>query len=211
MTQLRILLTSLLISLLAWQAAASDTSSASSSKTPALCASSEQAAAVRALYATPPAPPTFMAAGKLGLAEAVVASALGATQAIGTSGAGFEAVWNSLRGWPGATAVIVKGGQVLEVHGPVPTGAPSTKSKFYNLTADGAGLGGHLRPDLIGAIYAVNLEGAQGPLRGVTFVDLAGDSIFGMYLPEAGSPSKEQLARFDQTWNVIKALPRACE
>lgn len=210
MTQLRMLLASLLVSLPAWQAAASNTASAPSSKVPALCASSEQAVSVRALYATPPASPTFMAAGKLGLTEAVVASALGGNQAIGTSGTGFEAVWNSLRGWPGATAVLVKGGQVFEVHGPVPAGAPSSQSKFYNLKANGAGLGGHLRPDLIGAIYAVNLEGAQGPLRGVTFVDLAGDSIFGMYLPEAGSPSTEQVARFDQTWNVIKALPRAC-
>ena len=41
-----------------------------------LCATPEQAATVQALYATAPVPPTFMAATKLGIPEALVASAI---------------------------------------------------------------------------------------------------------------------------------------
>jgi hypothetical protein len=77
--------------LLAWQASAGDV--------PSLCADAEQAASVRALYATSPAPPTFMAASKLGMSEAIVASALAGKQTVGTSGAGFgktRAVINSM-------------------------------------------------------------------------------------------------------------------
>lgn len=177
---------------------------------PSLCATPEQAATVQSLYLSAPVPPTFMAATRLGLSEAVVASALAGKQTIGTGGAGFAAIWESIRAWGDATVVLVKGGQVFEVHGPVPAGAPSTTSQFFNLAPDGPGLGGHLRPDLIGAIYAVDLAGAQGPVRGVTFVDTAGDSIFGVYLPEAAKPGREQLAAFDRTRAVIRSLPRVC-
>lgn len=177
---------------------------------PSLCATLEQAAKVREAYAAPPAAPTFMAAGKLGLPEGVLLSALDAKAATGTTGAGFQTVWESLQAWPDATTVVVKGGNVLEVRGRVPAGAPSTKSSFYNLKQEGAGLSGHLRPDLLGAIYAVDLAGAQGPLRGVTFVDAAGDSLFGVYLPEGSGDKPELAAAFAKTRAVIAGLPRAC-
>lgn len=175
-----------------------------------LCASPEQAAKVQQLYAATPAPPTFMAAVKLGLPEAIVASALSAKQAVGTPGAGFEAVWASLQGWDDATVVLLKGQNVLEVRGRIPSGAPSTKSQFYNLKQEGAGLSGHLRPDLVGAIYAVELAGAQGPLRGVTFVDAAGEGLFGVYVPEGPDPKPALVAQFGRTRDVIEGLPRVC-
>lgn len=177
---------------------------------PSLCASAEQAASVRAIYAKAPVPPTFMAAAQLGVSEAIVASGLAGKETAGTTGASFAAVWESLAEWESATVVLLKGGQIFEVHGPVPAGAPSTQSQFFNLTPGGAGLGGHLRPDLIGAIYAVDLIGAQGPVRGVTFLDAAGDGIFGVYLPEAAQPSPAADARFDKTKALISSLPRAC-
>src|SRR5512137_3037401 len=80
-----------------------------------LCATPEQAAKVQQAYAAPPAPPTFMAAGKLALPEAIVASALPAKQAVGTTGAGFAAVWESLQAWDDATVVLLKGANVVEV------------------------------------------------------------------------------------------------
>ncbi len=175
-----------------------------------LCATPEQATAVRALYATAPVPPTFMAAARLGMPEALVASAISGQQVIGTTGAGFEAVWNSLQDWADATVVLLKSGYVFEVRGRIPAGAPSTKSQFYNLKQDAAGLGGHLRPDLVGAIYAVDFVGAQGPLRGVTFVDAAGEGIFGVYLPEGAEPKPALKAQFEKTRAVIAGLPRVC-
>lgn len=177
---------------------------------PPLCANAEQSASVQALYATVPSPPTFMAASKLGVSEAIVASALAGKQTVGTSSAGFAEIWATLAEWDRATVVLLKGSQVFEVHGPVPAGAPSTKSKFFNLKAGDTGLGGHLRPDLFGAIYAVDIVGAQGPVRGVTFLDAAGDGIFGVYLPEGAEPSAAQLAQFEKTRAVIRSQGRAC-
>ena len=177
---------------------------------PSLCATADQSAKVREAYATPPASPTFMAAGKLALSEAVVLSALAGQGATGTTAAGFQKVWASLRGWDDATVVLLKGGNVVEIRGRIPTGEPSTKSQFFNLKQEGAGLGGHFRPDLMGAIYAVELAGAQGPLRGVTFVDLAGESLFGVYLPEGAGDKPELVAAFGRTRELISGLARVC-
>ena len=182
----------------------------SAAAAPSLCASPQQVATVLPLYATAPVPPTFMAAAKLGIPEALVVSAIPGKQVIGTTGAGFEAVWKSLQEWDDATVVLLKSGYVFEVRGRIPPGAPSTKSQFYNLKQDGAGLGGHLRPDLVGAIYAVDLAGPQGPLRGITFLDAAGEGIFGVYLPEGAAPKPALAAQFEKTRAVIAALPRVC-
>ena len=175
-----------------------------------LCASPEQVGKVQPLYAQAPMPPTFMAATKLGIPEALVASALAGKQAIGTTGAGFEAVWKSLQEWDDATVLVLKGGQVFEVHGRIPPGAPSAKSQFYNLNEDAAGLGGHLRPDLVSAIYAVDLVGPEGPVRGLTFLDASGDGIFGVYLPEGADHKPALVAQFEKTRALIASLPRVC-
>ncbi len=184
----------------------------SSSALPAspLCATPDQAATVQSLYATATVPPPFMAATTLGVSEAVLASALSGKQAVGTTGAGFEAVWKSLQEWDDATVVLRKSGFVLEVRGRIPGGAPSTKSQFFNLKQDGAGLSGHLRPDLVGAIYALDLPGAQGPLRGITFTDGLGEGIFGVYVPEGAGPKPALVAQFEKTRAVIAGLARVC-
>ena len=177
---------------------------------PSLCATADQTAKVREAYAIPPASPTFMAAGKLALSEAVVLSALAGKEATGTTGAAFQKVWASLQAWDDATVVLLKGGNVVEVRGRIPPGEPSTKSQFFNLKQDGAGLSGHLRPDLLGAIYAVELAGAQGPLRGITFVDAAGESVFGVYVPEGTDQKSAVVTQFENTRAAIAALPRVC-
>ena len=73
------------------------------------------------------------------------------------------------------------------------------------------GLGGHLRPDLLGAIYAVNLKGPEGPMRGVTFMDQKGEGVFGVYLPESREPSAALVAQFDRTQALMAAMPRLCQ
>jgi hypothetical protein len=62
-----------------------------------LCADAGQTNAVRALYASPPAPPPFLAGAQLELPDAVVLSALPAAMAVGTGGQAFVAVWQSLQ------------------------------------------------------------------------------------------------------------------
>jgi putative heme iron utilization protein len=178
---------------------------------PALCATAEQKALIAPLYAGSPVPAPFMAARKLGLPEAVIASALPVAQATGVSPAQFGKVWESLQGWDQALTLVLKGDNVFEIHGRIPPGAPSTRSAFFNLKAGDAGLGGHLRPDLLGAIYAVNLKGPEGPMRGVTFMDQKGEGVFGVYLPESREPSPAQVAQFDQTQALMAAMPRICQ
>lgn len=179
--------------------------------TKSLCATAEQKAQIAPLYAGSPVPAPFMAAMKLGLPEAVVASALPIAQATGVSAAEFSKVWASLQGWDQALTLVLKGANVFEIHGRVPPGAPSTRSAFFNLQAGDAGLGGHLRPDLYGAIYAINLVGAEGPMRGVAFMDQQGEGVFGVYLPESREPSPALIAQFDRTQALMAAMPRLCQ
>jgi putative heme iron utilization protein len=176
----------------------------------AACASDADRARVSPLYATNPVPPPFMAAGQLGLPEGIIASALPYSQAVGVAGSHFPEIWQSLQGWEDAVTLVLKGGSVFEIHGRIPPGEPSTRSQFFNLKAADAGLGGHLRPDLIGAIYAISLVGREGPLRGVTFVDQKGEGIFGVYLPESRDPAPGLVAQFEKTRALMAALPRAC-
>ncbi len=194
-----------------WVSAHAAGTDAPADKAVPLCATAAEAALVEKSYAAPVMAPPFLAAPRLGVSEAVVLSALAAgPHAIGTTGAGFAAIWTSLQSWSQATIVIMKGGQVFEVHGQIPAGTPSTKSQYFNLDPRSSGLSGHLRPDLLGAIYAVDLVGAQGPVRGVTFVDQAGNSLFGAYLPEGVAPTPELNAQFEKTRAVIASLPRSC-
>jgi len=177
---------------------------------PALCATSEQSKAVAGLYAQSPAPAPFMAAPRLGVPEAVVLSALPVEKSIGTGGEAFTNVWESLRQWPRALTLVLKGGQVFEIHGRIPRGEPSKVSQMYNLEYPEAGLGGHLRPDLIKAIYAISLEGREGPMRGVAFLDASGEAPFHVFLPESQKPTPNEIAAFERTRELIAGLPRAC-
>ncbi|MCL4792721.1 MAG: hypothetical protein KJ040_11795 [Gammaproteobacteria bacterium] len=184
---------------------------ASAGDASSLCATAGQKAQIAPLYAGNPVPAPFMAARKLGLPEAVIASALPVAQATGVSAAEFGKVWESLQGWDEALTLVLKGANVFEIHGRVPPGEPSTRSAFFNLKAADAGLGGHLRPDLLGAIYAVNLNGPEGPMRGVTFLDQQGEGVFGVYLPESREPSPALVAQFDRTQALMAAMPRLCQ
>ncbi len=174
------------------------------------CATAADAARVSALYATAPAPMTFAAAPQLKLTEASIASAISADKAIGTTGAGFAPIWDSLTQWDGALFLVLKAGAVFEISSKVSKGEPSTKSKFFNLGHEGA-LSGHLRPDLVSSIYALQLPAREGMSRGVMFYDAKGENILGVFAGGEGKePTTAQLAQFEATWNLIKSMPRAC-
>jgi putative heme iron utilization protein len=177
---------------------------------PSLCATPEQAQKVRELYAQPPSPPPFMAAPKLGLSDAIVLSALPSDKAVGVPGSEFGKVWESLQGWNRSLTLVLKAGHVFEIYGPIMPGAPSKTSQFFNLKYPQAGLGGHLRPDLVAAIYAITLQGREGPIRGVTFVDANGENAFNVFLPESQEPTAAEMAQFEKTRALMAGMSRAC-
>ena len=175
------------------------------------CATPEQAKVVRELYATTPHKATFMAAAELKLPESVVASALPPDLGVGVAGSEFEKVWASLAEWELATTLLRQGRHIFEVVSRVPAGKMSDRpgSKFFNL-GHGTALNGHLRPDQVGAIYGVNLQGGEGPLRGVIFIDQAGQGAFGIFTGEGGNQPPAVAAQFEKTWALLKTLAPAC-
>ena len=179
------------------------------SATAAACASGADAQRVIELYAKTPAPMPFAAAPQLKLPEIQVAGAIPAAFNAGADGTQWRAVWDSLTQWDHAMVLILKGGNVFEISTRIAKGEPSTRSKFFNLGE--ASLSGHLRPDLITAIHALKLPTKEGFARGVLFYDASGDSVYGVFLPGEGKePPAEDIAKFDQTWNLVKGLPQRC-
>jgi putative heme iron utilization protein len=97
----------------------------------------------------------------LKLPEAVVASALPAAEAHGVSASHFAQIWKSLESWDDAMALVTKGANIVEIRGRVGIGEPSKRSKFFNISREGGGIAGHLRPDLYSSIYAVSRPGRR--------------------------------------------------
>lgn len=177
----------------------------------AACASASQVSAVRAAFAKPTPPAPFAAAMQLKLPEALVVSALPAEQAYGVAATHFQTVWKSLETWEQAVFVVMKGGNVFEAYGKVFAGEPSQRSKFFNLHGEGAGMSGHLRPDLLSSIYVIALPGKESVMRGVMFYDAAGEASFGVYIPGEGAPPSAALVKqFEATAEEIRALPSIC-
>ena len=176
------------------------------------CATPEQVAAVQGAMAGKPPMPLAAVAAQLGMSEAVVASALPPAQAHGIAPGHFAAVWKSLERWDNAVALVMRGPDVIEIEGPVGIGAPSTRSKFFNLERRGGGIAGHLRPDLYTALYALDIPGKDGGgLFGVSFHDASGAAVFSVFLPGEGAPpSTAALRQFKETVALMRALPGLC-
>jgi len=184
----------------------------------AQCANGEQVAEVRAFFAEHDALPAI-AARRLQMPEIVVASALPPEQAVGASAAAFQDVWLQLTELDNATLLVLKAGHVFELHGPIPPGKPSTRSQYFNVefeTEEGEeeeGLSGHLRPDLLTAVYAFVLPGEGGAIvRSVFFYGSSGDSDFGVVVAvgDAGEGSAPR-AIFDTIWSLLEAGVPLCQ
>jgi putative heme iron utilization protein len=197
-------------------ASAADPPKADPAQTAApMCATAAQVKQVREHYAASPGAMPAIATRTLKLPDALIASALPAEQAYGTTGAGFIPVWESLMTWDNPVTIIIKSGSVLEVRGKIGKGTPSKVSNYFNVEESGPGLGGHLRPDLVTAIYAVDLptKAANAPLRGILFFDGTGETVFGVFAAgEAeGQPASPALvAQFEKTRSLVKSMPRVC-
>jgi putative heme iron utilization protein len=177
----------------------------------ALCADASQGRQIQAAFAKENPPALHQAAAALSLPEALIVSGLGAERAYGIGGEYFTRVWKMLESWQTAVVVVMKGGHVFETHGPIQPGEPSKRSKFFNLHGHQDGMSGHLRPDLVGSIYAISLPAKDETLRGILFYDAQGDIAFGVYVPgEGATPPPALIAQFEATRKEISALPAIC-
>jgi putative heme iron utilization protein len=179
-----------------------------------MCATADQVKQVAEYYQKMPGMIPPNAARALKMPEAALASGLPKDQAAVVGGAEFTKVWDTLTAWPDAVTLVMKGGNVFEIHGKILPGESSTRSNFYNIKPGGA-LGGHLRPDLVSTIAVVALPGKDGAAtRAVMFYDGAGESVFGVFAAgeggEGSAPSAAGFAAFDKTMATAKALPKAC-
>lgn len=176
-----------------------------------LCVDAGQARLIQERFKSPERNLIEALRKELGLSESAILSGLPKERAVGVPGSQFHAVWVQLQTWPDAVVAIRSGGHVLEVHGPIHAGEPSKVSKYFNLAPEGQGLSGHLRPDLVSAIYAVKLPGRSGDDHGVIFYDSAGEAAFGVYVPsEYVQPDAAGMQRFADTRSRMLSMPAAC-
>lgn len=175
------------------------------------CANAGQKDQIQDLFAKDSPPALHQAAARLKMPEALILSGLGGDRAYGVSGSHFVDIWRRLEAWQTAVVVVMKAGHVFETHGPIQPGVPSTRSRFFNLHGHQGGMSGHLRPDLVDAIYVVSLPGKDEVLRGVLFYDGAGDIAFGVYVPgEGDTPPSELIEQFEKTRKDMQTLPSLC-
>jgi putative heme utilization carrier protein HutX len=175
-----------------------------------LCLAPARAEAVRAAWSGAPGR-LLEVAQREAITEAQLLSVLPPEQSIGTGGEAFGAVWQSLQAWPESLTLIERSGQLFEVLGRIPSGEPSKVSRFFNLGDQSHGLSGHLRPDLVTAIYVTELPGRGRTEHGVQFIDAAGGVVFGVYVPnEQAAAGNETLAAFRAIRKLVEELPRLC-
>ncbi|MGA0704482.1 MAG: ChuX/HutX family heme-like substrate-binding protein, partial [Steroidobacteraceae bacterium] len=175
-----------------------------------LCLAPARAEAVRAAWSDAPGR-LLEVAQREAITEAQLLSVLPPEQSIGTGGEAFGTVWQSLQAWPESLTLIERSGQLFEVLGRIPSGEPSKVSRFFNLGDQSHGLSGHLRPDLVTAIYVTELPGRGRTEHGVQFIDAAGGVVFGVYVPnEQAAAGNETLAAFRATRKLVEELPRLC-
>ncbi len=179
-----------------------------------MCATAAQVKQVRDYYTANPGGMPAMATRALKLPDALIASALPPDQVYGTTGAAFIPVWESMMAWDYSVTIVIKSSSVIEIRGKIAKGTPSKVSNYFNVDESGLGLSGHLRPDLVTAIYAVDLPTKAGePLRGILFFDGTGETVFGVYAAGEGEgvPAPPALvAQFEKTRALIKSMPKVC-
>jgi putative heme iron utilization protein len=175
------------------------------------CATPEQSQAIREFYAGKPGTLPVIAARRLGLPDALVTSGLPGDQAVSAPGSAFADVWAAMTAWQQANFLIMKGQNVFEILSGVAAGAPSKRSSYFNIAYEHP-LRGHLRPDLYGSIYALDMPGdGETPIRGVLFFDTDGALVFGAFISgEALQPGPGEMEKFAAVWDLVEGRPSVC-
>lgn len=175
------------------------------------CATPAQIRQIENFYADNPGTIPVIAAQRLDMPDAVVASGLPRGLAVSAGGGSFADVWTLMSEWQQASFLIMKGKNVFEIMSRVGAGTPSTRSEYYNIAYDHP-LRGHLRPDLYSSIYAVDMPSkGERPIRGVMFFGDDGAMVFGVFISgESLEPVPGEEENFARVWELIAQQPQVC-
>lgn len=187
-----------------------------------VCATPEVQERVAGFYSGNPATPTLIVSRVMDVSEEEVASALSDEFAVSTTGAHYEAVWESIAQIPGDVMTIINAnGSVVKIPGPAPRPNDMVEDDgwFDILPAEeGEPFIIHLAHDTVTSIYAVDLPGGamddgtvrEGGTRAVLFFADTHNSIVGVYITVVDDAGPDVLAAFDATRELIGSLPDAC-
>lgn len=166
---------------------------------------------IQQFYQEKPGALPILAKRALQTTPAAIASSLPNGQAVLVPGSEFRQIWEMLAGWEDLMFLIIQDGHILELKSTIPSGEVSSRSNYYNLD-DGTTLGGHLRPNNVGAIAATTLPDSKGgAVRFLSFFNTAGESSFEIIVsgPER-SASPDDISRFDALVIEMRNLPSIC-
>lgn len=113
------------------------------------------------------------------VSELRAAEALPSTMRAFATGADFDAVWDGLTQWPGATFIMRHGRSVVEIKGRIPSGKHG--GGYFNL-APGQSLGGHICSEEAAHICFLSLPFMGLESHSVQFFDAAGAVLFSVYV-----------------------------
>lgn len=209
----KILLTGLLLALPCLPAAAASAK--------AQCATADDARVVQHYYSEvrrggpPPA-----AARLFRMPEATLVSALDPAHAYGvrSNRRFFEEVWKSVDGWGKDTRiglVFTSGGMhAWNFPSTVPQTQASSSPIWYDMYADdGAGVHGHITPQEVEQIWALQLPTAEPDrfTRILAFYGEDGHLIVGLYVSEGTKDfDPAAIAGFERTRELLMTQPRIC-
>ena len=131
----------------------------------------------------------------------------------------FEQVWKSVDSWGKDTKiglVFTPGGMhAWNFPSTVPQTQSSTSPIWYDMYAsDGAGVHGHITPQEVDQIWAMQLPTVQPDkfTRILAFYGTDGNLIVGLYVSEnTKDPDPRAVAGFERTRELLKTQPRICQ
>lgn len=187
-----------------------------------VCASADDARVIQNYYANiRPGGPPPAAARLFRMKEATVVSALHPDHAYGvrSNRLFFEQVWKSVDAWGKDTRigiVFTSGGMhAWNFPSTVPQTQDSSTPIWYDMYADdGAGVHGHITPQEVDQIWALQLPTREADkfTRILAFYDKQGDLIVGLYVSENTKDfDPKAVAGFERTRELLKTHPRICQ
>lgn len=185
------------------------------------CASPSHLPLVRDFYENQkPGRPLPVAGRHFNVPESVIASALPASQSIGTPGSPkiAQEIWKSIDAWGATTSVklvLTSGGKhAYSFPSLVPIAQPDTNEGWLDMYADGGkGVHAHINGPYLKAVYATDIPGPKDGERtqAISFYNQDGSLILGVYARVSGETfDQAAVDGFKKTWALIESMPRVC-
>ncbi len=131
----------------------------------------------------------FALAKELGVPELAIMECLPESECVLVGTEHFEEIMTMIATWGQVTTIVQNGSVVLETKGMLPLG--SFGYGYFNLMGKGDyNVGGHIRADLLSAIYFVERPFMGMRSMSVQFYELSGAPMFKVYI---GRDEKRQL------------------